>query len=325
MLDRSQAVADLRRFNRFYTRRLGLLNHTLTQSPYTLTEARVLFEIGYAGDAAEASGKGAPVEGLDGRGLSASDIVEQLHLDPAYLARILKQFTAAGLVSVRPDQADKRRRILSLTALGNRALADLQTAAKRDLSELLAGLDDAEVGHLVDAQQKITRLLTGERQPAPPLVLRPHRVGDIGWVIERQSKLYADEYGWNGEYEALVCEIAARFIRNFKPGKEFCWIAEHNGQRAGAVFLVHRSDDEAQLRMLHVEASARGAGVGSALVAECVNLARKIGYRKMVLWTNDVLAGARRIYERAGFRLVDQETHHSFGHDLHGQNWELVL
>jgi GNAT superfamily N-acetyltransferase len=155
--------------------------------------------------------------------------------------------------------------------------------------------------------------------------MRPHGIGDIGWVIERQSRLYAEEYGWNGEYEALVAEIGAAFIRNFRPGKEFCWIAEQGSERVGAVFLVRKSDEDGQLRLLHVERQARGLGVGSQLVAECVATARRVGYRRLVLWTNDVLGDARRLYERAGFSLAGAERHHSFGKDLVGQNWELVL
>ena len=160
---------------------------------------------------------------------------------------------------------------------------------------------------------------------APSIALRPHRIGDIGWVIERQSRLYAEEYGWNGEYEALVAEIGAAFIRNFRPGKEFCWIAEMDGVPAGAVFLVRKSDEAGQLRLLHVERDARGFGIGRMLVSQCVEAAGQFGYRKLVLWTNDVLVDARRIYERAGFRLVEQEPHHSFGKDLVGQTWELGL
>lgn len=313
MFDRNNAVAEMRRFNRFYTRKLGLLSHTLTRSNYTLTEARVLFEIGHAS------------QGTKAAGLSATDIAEELNIDAAYLARILKGFVAKKLVSARPDDSDGRRRILTLTSPGEAALADLQATANRDLLHLLSGLDDGELAALSDSQRRITELLGPDKASKPGIRLRAHRPGDIGWVIGRQAALYAGEYGWDGEYEALACEICAKFLRAFVPGKEFCWVAERGDERLGSVFLVRRSDDEAQLRLLHVEASARGMGVGTKLVDACVAMARNAGYRKLVLWTNDVLHAARRIYERAGFVLVSHEPHHSFGKDLHGQMWELEL
>lgn len=328
MSDRASVVADIRRFNRFYTRTIGVLDETFEHSPYTLAEARVLFELGHraapADDRPGEHGFLARAFHLTG-GPAASEIAAELRIDPAYLARILRKFAAAGLTEVRRDPADGRRRILSLTARGTAALTALQAATDRDTAELISPLSEDQRRELGSAMRRITELLGGPAAPKPEVVLRPHRIGDVGWVIERQSRLYADEYGWNGEYEALVSEIGAAFIRNFVPGKEFCWVAELGGKRAGAVFLVRKSDEEAQLRLLHVERSARGHGIGTKLVAECVSTARNAGYRRMMLWTNDVLTDARRIYERAGFTLTGEEKHHSFGKDLTGQFWRLEL
>lgn len=329
MSDRSRLVAQIRSFNRFYTRTVGLLEETLTASPYTLTEARVLFELGHRSATAASAVGGerdflAEAFNLNG-GPAAAEIAETLRLDPAYLTRILRKFATAGLTTVRPDPADGRRRILALTKKGTAELATLQAAADKEVGQLIEGLPDDRLGELGRALRQTAELLGAAPGAWPPISLRPHSAGDVGWVIERQSRLYADEYGWNGEYEALVCEIGAAFIRNFKPGKEFCWIAERGGERLGAVFLVQKSEDVAQLRMLHVERAARGMGVGSRLVAECVETARRVGYRQLVLWTNDVLADARRLYERTGFRLASEERHRSFGADLNGQYWELDL
>jgi len=288
----------------------------------------VLFEIGHrappADDRPDERGFLARTFHLDG-GPAASEIAAELRLDPAYLTRILRKFAAAGLTEVRPDPADGRRRILSLTGKGGEALTKLQAATDMDTSALISGLSDERRSELGAAMRTITGLLGGPATAEPEVTLRPHRIGDVGWVIERQARLYADEYGWNGEYEALVSEIGAAFIRNFKPGREFCWIAELGRERAGAAFLVEKNSDEAQLRLLHVERSARGHGVGSSLVAECIATARTAGYAKLMLWTNDVLTDARRLYERAGFRLTREEKHVSFGKHLTGQFWEMEL
>lgn len=322
-------VADIRRFNRFYTRTIGLLEETLTHSPYTLSEARVLFELGHRARMAEPRAAGQHGLLADAfhlnSGPAASEVAEELRLDPAYLARILRKFATAGLTEVRPDAADGRRRILSLTAKGKTELASLQAAADKDIGRLVEGISEQHAQELGSSLRRVTELLGGSTDEARDVTLRPHQIGDVGWVIERQSRMYADEYGWNGEYEALVCEIGAEFIRKFKPGRDFCWIAERGGVRLGAVFLIGREDGNGQLRMLHVEREGRGQGVGSKLVTECVETARCVGYPKLVLWTNDVLTGARRLYERAGFSLASEERHRSFGHDLNGQYWELAL
>lgn len=327
--ERNALVADIRRFNRFYTRTVGLLDETLTQSPFTLTEARVLFELGHrARPAAGIAGeRGFLAEAFDlDIGPAASDIARQLRLDPAYLTRILRKFAGDGLTETRTDPPDKRRRILSLTARGEAALANLQAAADRDTARLVENLPDRRLHELREVLRKAAELL-GETAPeeASRVILRPHRVGDVGWVVQRQAELYAEEYGWTIEFEAMLAEIGADFIRNFKPGRDFCWIAERAGQPLGAVFLVHVDDEVAKLRMLHVEAAARGMGIGKRLVAQCVDQARACGYTRLVLWTNDILVAARAIYERAGFQLVSQERHHSFGKDLTGQTWELDL
>ena len=306
-VDRNALVGEIRRFNRFYTRTIGLLDETLTESDFTLTEARVLFELGHR------------------EGPVASEIAEELRLDPAYLARILRKFSAGGLARAYADRADRRRRILSLTDKGKAALAELQAAADRDIARLVRDLPDEKLRELQGALNRTMELLHGSPAERPAITLRPHRIGDIGWVVQRQAVLYAEEYGWDITYEALAAEIGAAFIRNFRAGRDFCWIAELGGERVGAVFLVHENDETARLRLLHVERAARGFGIGKRLVDACVEQARASGYRLVVLWTNDVLVAARSIYERAGFRLVGEERHLSFGKDLVGQTWELAL
>jgi DNA-binding MarR family transcriptional regulator/GNAT superfamily N-acetyltransferase len=331
-MERSELVGLIRNFNRFYTRTVGLLEETLSQSAFTLTEARVIFEIGHrahGGFAPDIAGE----RGFLARtfqinvGAVASDIARDLRLDPAYLTRILKKFAAANLVEMSADPADGRRRMLSLTRQGRAALAGLQAAADRDIGRLVEPLPDASLPDLAGALRKVTSLLAQEVPHKRQTVLRPHRSGDIGWVVQRQSLLYTREFGWTMEFEALVAEIGAKFLRNFLEGRDYCWIAELDGEPVGAIFLVHdESDpDRARLRMLHVEASARGRGVGSMLVEACIDKARAFGYRRLELWTNDILHEARRIYERAGFRLLAEEPHHSFGKDLVGQTWELQL
>jgi len=306
-VDRSALVGEIRRFNRFYTRTIGLLDETLIESAFTLTEARVLFELGHRD------------------GPAASEIAAELRLDPAYLARILRKFAADGLTKARADRADRRRRMLSLTNKGRAALAELQAAAERDIAQLVRNLSDEKLRELEGALRKTMELLRGSPAEGPAISLRSHRIGDIGWVIQRQAVLYAEEYGWDNTYEALAAEIGAAFIRNFREGRDFCWIAELDGAPVGAVFLVHENDDTARLRLLHVERAARGLGIGRRLVDACIEQARASGYQRVVLWTNDVLASARAIYEGVGFRLVAEERHLSFGKHLVGQTWELAL
>lgn len=307
MFSLQDSVSRVREFNRFYTRTIGVLNETLTQSEFTLSESRVLYELGH---------RASP---------NAVDIARDLLLDPAYLARILRRFREAGLVKAHADGEDRRRRRLELTPAGRAALDALQARSEQQITALLAPLDALHRDNMVDAMARITETLQGDTEPPVPVVLRPHRPGDIGWVIGRQASLYAEEYGWNIEFEALVAQICADFLRDFQPGREFCWIAERDGERLGAIFLVRQDDEVAKLRLLHVESAARGRGVGRMLVERCVQQARESGYRRLTLWTNSILAEARRIYERTGFRLVSEEAHRSFGVDLTGQYWELEL
>jgi DNA-binding MarR family transcriptional regulator/predicted GNAT family acetyltransferase len=302
-----ETVKRVRAFNRFYTRRIGLLNEKLVGGDYTLTETRVLLELRFRDWHV------------------AVDIARDLGLDPAYLARILRKFDRLGLVVSRPDEADGRRRLLQLTKAGRETIDELQATTERGLAAMLLSAGDDRRARLTGAMRDIETIL-GDQDAAPaPVMLRAHRPGDMGWIIEREARLYADEYGWDVTFEGLVAEICGAFIRDFRPGKEFCWIAEQGGERLGAVFLVRQDDETAKLRLLHVEQVARGKGVGSLLVRTCVEQARASGYRRLVLWTNDVLASARRIYQAEGFRLVEEEKHHSFGKDLVGQNWELAL
>jgi DNA-binding MarR family transcriptional regulator len=302
-----EQVASVRRFNRFYTRTAGFLNETLTRSDFTLTEARVLFELGQRERA------------------SAADLARELVLDAAYLARILKRFMAAGLLGAKADPADGRRRLLELTESGRQAVLDLHKRADRDTARLLAPLEPRRRADLVRAMRAIEDGLAGRAAAAGEIVLRPHAVGDIGWIVHRQAILYSEEYGWDITYEGLIAGICGDFIRDFIPGREFCWVAERDGAIVGSVFLVRQDDAVGKLRLLYVEPSARGSGLGKRLVDACIAGARQAGYRKLVLWTNDVLAAARSIYRRAGFRLVEEERHKSFGKELVGQNWELDL
>lgn len=303
----ARQIADVRRFNRFYTRTAGFLNETLTQSVFTLAEARILFELAH------------------GPSPFAADIGRDLGLDPAYLARILKRFVSSGLLAAEPDEGDRRRRRLSLTAKGQGVMADLWAKADVDIGYMLSPLNDAQRRQLTAAMADIEKTLGSEGQGRGQVVIRPHRVGDMGWIVHRQAVLYAEEYGWDIGYEGLIAGICSDFVLNFRPDKEYCWVAERDGAVIGSVFLVRKDDEAAKLRLLYVEPSARGLGVGRRLVDECIAMARASGYRKLVLWTNDVLTAARKIYQKAGFALVEEERHHSFGKDLVGQNWELDL
>jgi DNA-binding MarR family transcriptional regulator/GNAT superfamily N-acetyltransferase len=299
-------VAAVRHFNRFYTRLIGVLEEGQVASAHSLTELRVLYELAHRDD---------PV---------AADLVSDLGIDAGYLSRIIKKFARAGLVAKVASATDGRRQRLRLTEQGHAAFAPLERATERQIAALIAPLDASGRERLVGAMATIEGLL-GKGPPPAPYLLRPHRPGDMGWVVHRQAVLYAREYGWDETFEALVAEIAAKFITDFDPKRERCWIAERDGEILGAVFVVAATEEEAKLRLLYVEPEARGLGIGRRLVAECVRFARDTGYRRLVLWTNDVLVAARRIYQSAGFRLVRSEAHHSFGKDLVGEFWELEL
>ena len=305
--DVRECAETVRRFNRFYTRQIGVLHEGLLQSPFSLAEARVLYELAHQAD------------------VTATELATRLGLDAGYLSRILRRFREKGLVERRPSPSDRRQHHLRLTDAGREAFAALDVRSHEEASALLSALPSEAQGRLVGAMQTVERLLGPEPDVTPTVLLRPHRPGDMGWTIERHAALYAEEYGWNAEFEALVADIAAAFLRDYKPEKERCWIAEVEGERVGCVFVVQRSADVAQLRMLLVEPQARGLGLGSRLVDECLAFARQAGYGRMLLWTNSVLHAARRLYEKAGFELTGEEPHHSFGHDLVGQTWERAL
>ena len=303
----TDVVDDVRGFNRFYTRVLGLLRPELAGSAFGLTEARVLFEVAHRDD------------------LAVSDLRRDLDLDAGYLSRILSGFTASGLLAREKSAADGRRQVVRLTAEGRQAFDELDRLQAAAIDTLLAPLDDGQRNQLVGAMGQIRRML-GSETPWTGIVLRPPQPGDLGWVVERHGARYAAEYGWDATFEALVARVVADFAERRDNQREAGWIAELDGDRVGCVFCTAAdADDTAQLRLLLVDPSARGAGVGTRLVDECLRFARRTGYRRITLWTNDVLVAARRIYERAGFRCDRREPHHSFGHDLVGEYWSRDL
>ena len=300
-------IAAVRRFTRFYTRRIGVLQEGLHDSQFSLTQSRVLYEL---------ANRVAP---------TAAELAGDLGLDAGYLSRILRGFKQRGLITRTPSAKDGRETHLSLTPAGRQAFAPLDRGSHDQVAAMLARLPEGGQARLIEAMAAVEQSLGERPADAPPYLLRPHQPGDMGWVVSRHGALYAQEYNWDLAFEALVAEIVAAFISNFDPKRERCWIAEIDGAPVGSVFLVKQSDDVGKLRLLLVEPRARGLGIGARLVAECIRCARLSGYRTLTLWTNDVLVAARRIYEKAGFRLVQEEKHHSFGHDLVGQNWELEL
>jgi DNA-binding MarR family transcriptional regulator/GNAT superfamily N-acetyltransferase len=257
---------------------------------------------------------------------TATDIRKELGLDAGYISRILRDFERRKLVTREQSKTDERQRFLSLTGKGQRAFAPLDERSGRNVAAMLQGLSPTERKHVVDAVQTVHRLLGDTAEsPRTPYLLRPHQPGDMGWIVHRQAILYAEEYGWDGTYEALAAEVAAQFIKNYDPKRERAWVAEKDGERVGAVFVAKESDAVAKLRLLHVEPEARGLGIGKRLVAECVRFARQAGYQKMTLWTQSILNAARHIYKEAGFQVVREEKHHSFGKDLTAETWELKL
>jgi DNA-binding MarR family transcriptional regulator/GNAT superfamily N-acetyltransferase len=300
-------VEDVRGFNRFYTRVLGLLRPDLAGSTFGLTEARVLFALAHRD------------------GLAVAELRRDLDLDAGYLSRILSGFTSSGLVAREKSEVDARRQIVRLTEDGRRAFEELDRLQANAIDTLLAPLDDGQRGQLVGAMGQIRRML-GNEGGRGGLVLRPPEPGDLGWVIERHGSRYASEYGWDARFEALVARIVADFAEHRDSRREAAWIAELDGERVGCVFCTAAdAEDTAQLRLLLVEPAARGAGVGTRLVDECLRFAGRSGYRRITLWTNDVLLAARRIYQRAGFRCDRREPHHSFGRDLVGEYWSRDL
>lgn len=331
LADRAERV---RRFNRFYTRRIGVLRPQGSGRGCSLTEARVLYELSHRS------------------GLTTSRLCRELDLDAGYLSRIIGRFERLGWVVKTRSAGDGRVIHLALTREGKAAYRPLNTAARRQGMAMLAALPVVAQEQLVAAMAEIESLLgpgqaglagpggwpggrpgevdgaddgPGSPGATPAFILRDPRPGDLGWIISRQTLIYAREYGWNGDYEALVAEILARYVRDFRPGRERAWIAERHGRIVGSVFVVREDEETARLRLLYVEPTARGLGIGHRLVDECLGFARDAGYRRMVLWTNSVLVDARRIYEGVGFRLIDEAPHQSFGQDLVGQTWARSL
>jgi DNA-binding MarR family transcriptional regulator/N-acetylglutamate synthase-like GNAT family acetyltransferase len=301
------AVAAVREFNRFYTRRIGVLREHLSDSPFSLAQARVLYELAHK------------------TGTTAGELSRELDLDAGYLSRILAGFEKRKLLTRERSTADARQSHLRLTGAGRAAFRPLDRQSTREVSAMLAPMASPEQARLVEAMQAIEGLLAPAEVSETPFLLRLPRPGDMGWVIHRHGALYAQEYHWDESFESLVAGIIAEFMKKFDPRREACWIAERRGAVAGCVFLVRQSAQVAKLRLLLVEPWARGHGIGQRLVAECLAFARQCGYRKLTLWTNKNLHAARRIYERQGFQLVKEEPHHSFGHDLVGQYWALKL
>ena len=301
----SSHIAAVRNFNRFYTKQIGVLHEHLLASPYSLTEVRVLYEIAH---------RDKP---------SATDLVKELGLDPGYLSRILANFEKGGLLERVQSGTDRRQTHLSLTAKGQVEFAALDASSDQEVGALLATLSATEQARFLQAIDAIRHLLTPHKES--PYTLRQHRPGDMGWVVHRHGVLYAQEYGWDERFEALVASIVAEFINRFDAMRERCWIAEKDGEVVGSVFLVKHSDEFAKLRLLLVEPSARGQGLGKRLVDECIAFARQAGYRRITLWTQQNLHAAQRIYANAGFQLVNEEPHCSFGHNLVAQTWDLAL
>ena len=301
-------VAAIRAFNRFYTGKIGVLDEHFLRSDFSLAEGRVLYELAHRETA------------------SAAELARELALDPGYLSRLLAAFEKRGLISRKPSLADGRQTVIALTKKGRAAFAPLDRESAEAVAAMLAPLSDSEQQRLVAATGTITALL-GDKPASSPssYILRGHQPGDIGWVTHRQGKLYAEEYGWDETYEALVADILSAFVKTFDRSRARAWIVEMDGAIVGSVFLVKQSDEVAKLRLLYIEPAARGHGIGTRLVEECVAFARGKGYRTLTLWTNDILASARRIYEGHGFRLISQGRHKSFGKDLVGQTWELTL
>ena len=305
--DLERRIDAVRRFNRFYTKQIGVLQEHLLKSPFSLAEARVVYELAHRGWS------------------TATELIRELALDAGYLSRILLGFQKRGLVEKQSSDVDGRQTLLRLTSKGKSAFAKINRDSAADVRRMLAELPGQSQSRLVTAMELIEDILGGPSNAEVPYVLRPPQPGDFGWIVQRHGGLYAQEYGWDEQFEALVAEVVAKFVRKFDRKRERCWIAEKDGVNVGCVLLVKKSQTVAQLRLLLVEPRTRGLGIGTRLVHECTRFATQAGYRKIMLWTNSVLLAARHLYETAGYRLVDEQPHHSFGHDLMGQTWELQL
>jgi DNA-binding MarR family transcriptional regulator/N-acetylglutamate synthase-like GNAT family acetyltransferase len=283
-------VDSVRSFNRFYTQQIGVLSEGVLRSRFSLTEVRVMYELAHRERSV------------------ASQIAKELGLDPAYLSRVLRRFEKDGLIRRVASKEDARASVVVLTKKGAATFAGLNKQQDADVRAMLEHVRPERRAEMVRAMETIRRALSGDDQASKSFVLRPPRVGDLGWVVHRHGALYAQEYGWNERFEALVAEIVADFVKNFEAKRERCWIAERDGEIVGSVFVVKKSKTVAKLRMLYVEPSARGLGIGRRLVEECIQFARQCGYKKMTLWTQSVLHSARKIYQAAGFKLVREGT-----------------
>ena len=304
-------IAAVRRFSRFYTRRIGALEEGLLNTPFSLPEARVMYELGQRETA------------------TATELGQELGLDAGYLSRMLRGFHERGLIDRRTSETDARQSRISLTDAGRAAFAELDAASRRDIGAMLDALPAVEQDRLVRAMGTVQAVLGAGAADAAtagePYVLRDPRPGDLGWVVQVHGALYEREYGWDARFEGLVAEVVGGFVRGWDPARERCWIAERHGENVGSIFLVRGTDEVAKLRLLIVDPRARGLGIGTRLVRECIAFARQAGYRTLSLWTNDVLVGARRIYAAEGFRVVATEVHDSFGLPLTAETWELEL
>jgi len=308
----SERTAVVRRFNRFYTRQIGLLQETLHGTAFSLSEARVLYELAHHATS------------------TATQIGNELGLDAGYLSRILSRFRKRKFIEKTTSGSDRRQSLLRLTKAGQKAFAPLDERSAAQTAALLNSLPETDQERLVAAMETIRNLLGGGTEASrtanrQAYLLRPHQPGDMGWVVHRHGTLYAQEYGYDETFEALVAEIVANFIQHYDTRRERCWIAERDDAIVGSVFLIAASKTMAKLRLLYVEPSARGLGIGGRLVAECVRFARQAGYKKIVLWTQSELDAARHVYKRAGFRIVERKRHHSFSKDLTAETWELEL
>ena len=301
-------VHTVRSFNRFYTRHIGVLQEHLLASPFSLTEVRVLYEI------------------QNHERCTATDLRRALDLDAGYLSRILRTLTKRGLVAKRPSSTDARQQELTLTNLGQKTFSELDQQSSREVEAMLRQLPAANRQHLIHAMRDLQQNIAPQPEPKTPYLIRSPRPGDFGWVVQRHGELYSTEWGYDERFEALVARIVADYVQNFDPSRERAWIAEREGERVGTVFLVRKSKNTAKLRLLLVEPSARGLGIGKRLVEECIRFARQARYKKMELWTQSELKAARGIYKQTGFRLVDEKSHHSWGRTkLVSEVWELKL
>ena len=302
-----QRIAAVRRFNRFYTRQIGLLQDRMYQSPFSLTEVRVLYELAH---------RARP---------TASELSRDLGLDPGYLSRVLRSFEKRKLIARSPSASDGRQSLLSLSEHGKKVFAPIDQRSHDEVGAVIGKLAVTDQARLIEAMRTMENLFGDQPEPKSPYLLRPHQPGDMGWVVYRHGILYSQEYGYDENFEALVAEIVARFIQHFDSKAERCWIAERNGEIVGSVFLVKQSKTVAKLRLLLVEPKARGLGIGKRLVEECVRFARQVGYRKITLWTQSELQAARGIYQSAGFQLVKKTPHDSWGRHSISEIWDMKL